>query len=108
MDLSYLSPRNSSEENVFLEGLVEIEEVGATTNIKHYDRQRSVMIYANLFLIYFILVSLIPLATIGHYDDFTLKLYRGILALFISGKSLSLFSTMGLMLLMGLVGKMRL
>ncbi|WP_300972424.1 efflux RND transporter permease subunit, partial [Helicobacter rodentium] len=158
MDLSYLSLRNSRGENVFLDGLIEKEEVGATTNIKRYDRQRSVMVYANLsegvslgeatdyleshtkewlekgvhykiegyakymqetnaafitamvtalFLIYFILASLYESLLQPFVIMVTLPLsFTGaFLALFISGESLSLFSIMGLMLLMGLVGK---
>lgn len=158
IDLSYLSLRNARGENVFLEGLVEIEEVGATTNIKRYDRQRSVMIYANLsggvslgeatdyleshkeewlensvrykvegqakfmketniefiiamvtalFLIYFILASLYEslLQPLIIMVTLPLSFTGAFLALFISGESLSLFSIMGLMLLMGLVGK---
>ncbi|TLD82657.1 efflux RND transporter permease subunit [Helicobacter sp. MIT 11-5569] len=158
VDLSLLSLRNARGENVFLDGLVEQEEVGATTNIKHYDRQRSVMIYANLskgvslgeatdyleshkeewlengvrykiegyakymqetnaafvvamvsalFLIYFILASLYESLLQPLVIMITLPLsFTGtFLALFITGESLSLFSIMGLMLLMGLVGK---
>ncbi|TLD89282.1 efflux RND transporter permease subunit [Helicobacter sp. MIT 05-5294] len=158
MDLSTLSLRNARGENVFLDGLVEQEEVGATTNIKHYDRQRSVMIYANLsegvslgeatdyleshkeewlengvrykvegyakymqetnaafvvamitalFLIYFILASLYEslLQPLVIMITLPLSFTGAFLALFVSGESLSLFSIMGLMLLMGLVGK---
>ena len=157
-DLKKLTLRNARGENVFLEGMVEIKEIDAVTSIRHYDRQKSVMVYANLtngvslgeatnllesnrdswlgesvhykiegyakymqetnaafvtamimafVLIYFILAALyesliqpfiimvaLPLSFTGAF-----------LALFLSGESLSLFSIMGLMLLMGLVGK---
>lgn len=158
LDISSLSLRNPQGQNVFLDGLVEIEEIGAVTNIKRYDRQRSVMVYANLsdgvslgegtnyleenkaqwlengvhykiegyakylqetnaafiiamisalFLIYFILASLYESLLQPFIIMITLPLsFTGaFLALFISGASLSLFSIMGLMLLMGLVGK---
>ena len=157
-DLKKLTLRNARGENVFLEGMVEIKEIDAVTSIRHYDRQKSVMVYANLtngvslgeatnllennrdswlgesvhykiegyakymqetnaafvtamimafVLIYSILAALyesliqpfiimvaLPLSFTGAF-----------LALFLSGESLSLFSIMGLMLLMGLVGK---
>ncbi|MBX7490413.1 efflux RND transporter permease subunit [Helicobacter turcicus] len=158
VDISYLSLRNPQGQNVFLDGLVEIEEVGAVTNIKRYDRQRSVMVYANLsngvslgegtsfleqnkeqwleegvhykiegyakymqetnaafvvamvsalFLIYFILASLYEslLQPVIIMMTLPLSFTGAFLALFLSGASLSLFSIMGLMLLMGLVGK---
>ncbi len=157
-DLHSLSLRNAQGEVIFLDGLVEMEEVGAVTNIKRYDRQRSVMMYANLerdvslgeatsyleenkaqwlgenvyykiegyakymketnaafivamvsafFLIYFILASLYESLLQPFIILITLPLsFTGaFLALFASGASLSLFSIMGLMLLMGLVGK---
>lgn len=158
VDISYLSLRNTQGQNVFLDGLVEIEEVGAVTNIKRYDRQRSVMVYANLsenislgeatsyleqnkaqwlengvhykiegyakymqetnaafvvamvsalFLIYFILASLYEslLQPVIIMITLPLSFTGAFLALFLSESSLSLFSIMGLMLLMGLVGK---
>lgn len=157
-DLKYLTLRNAKGENVFLEGLVSIEEMGATTSIKRYDRNRSVMVYANLapsvslgeatsyvdknanvwlqngvnykiegyakymqqtitafivamisafFLIYFILASLYESLLQPFIIMITLPLsFTGaFLALFLSGESISLFSIMGLMLLMGMVGK---
>ncbi|WDL75003.1 efflux RND transporter permease subunit [Helicobacter winghamensis] len=158
VDISYLSLRNAQGQNVFLDGLVEIEEVAAVTNVKRYDRQRSVMVYANLsenvslgeatnyleqnkaqwledsvhykvegyakymqetnvafvvamvsalFLIYFILASLYEslLEPVIIMITLPLSFTGAFLALFLSGASLSLFSIMGLMLLMGLVGK---
>ncbi|MCI5968122.1 efflux RND transporter permease subunit [Helicobacter sp.] len=158
IDMRSLSLRNAQGQNVFLEGLVEIEEVGAVTNVKRYDRQRSVMVYANLsenvslgegvnyleqnktqwlengvhykiegyakfmqetnaafivamvwalFLIYFILASLYEslLQPLIIMITLPLSFTGAFLALFLSGASLSLFSIMGLMLLMGLVGK---
>ena len=157
-DMRYLSLRNAQGQNVFLDGLVDIKEVGATTNIKRYDRQRSVMVYANLsagvslgeatsyledskaqwlesgvyykvegyakylketnaafivamisalFLIYFILAALYEslLQPLIIMITLPLSFTGAFLALFVSGESLSLFSIMGLMLLMGLVGK---
>ena len=47
-DLKKLTLRNARGENVFLEGMVEIKEIDAVTSIRHYDRQKSVMVYANL------------------------------------------------------------
>ena len=135
-----------------------MKEVGAKTNIKRYNRQRSVTVYANLsagvslgeatsylenhkeqwlengvyykvegyakylketneafivamvsalFLIYFILAALYESLLQPFIIMITLPLsFTGaFLALFIAGESLSLFSIMGLMLLMGLVGK---
>lgn len=158
VDIGYLSLRNAQGQNVFLDGLVEIEEVVAVTNVKRYDRQRSVMVYANLsenvslgeatnyleqnkaqwledgvhykvegyakymqetnaafvvamvsalFLIYFILASLYEslLEPVIIMITLPLSFTGAFLALFLSGASLSLFSIMGLMLLMGLVGK---
>ena len=157
-DIRYLSLRNAQGQNMFLDGLVDMKEVGATTNIKRYNRQRSVTVYANLsagvslgeatsylenhkeqwlengvyykvegyakylketneafivamvsalFLIYFILAALYESLLQPFIIMITLPLsFTGaFLALFIAGESLSLFSIMGLMLLMGLVGK---
>ncbi len=157
-DLKSLTLRNSNGENVFLEGIVEIKEVGGVTNIRHYDRQKSVMIYANLaenvslgeatslleknrdswlesgvnykiegyakymqetneafivamttafVLIYFILAALYEslLQPLIIMITLPLSFSGAFLGLFASGESLSLFSIMGLMLLMGLVGK---
>lgn len=157
-DLKTLTLRNAKGENVFLEGIVEIKEVGGVTTIRHYDRQKSVMVYANLaenislgeatnfleenkdswlesgvhykiegyakymqetneafvvamtmafVLIYFILAALYESLIQPLIIMITLPLsFTGaFLGLFISGESLSLFSIMGLMLLMGLVGK---
>ena len=61
----------------------------------------------NLFLIYFILAALYESLLQPFIIMITLPLsFTGaFLALFIAGESLSLFSIMGLMLLMGLVGK---
>lgn len=157
-DLKSLTLRNSRGENVFLEGIVEIKEVGGVTNIRHYDRQKSVMVYANLaenvslgeatsllegnqdswlesgvhykiegyakymqetneafivamttafVLIYFILAALYEslLQPLIIMITLPLSFSGAFLGLFVSGESLSLFSIMGLMLLMGLVGK---
>ncbi|WP_104722351.1 efflux RND transporter permease subunit [Helicobacter mesocricetorum] len=158
LDLQTLSLRNARGENVFLNGLVEIEETSGVTSIKHYDRQRSVMVYANLsdnislgeatkaieeqkkewlgkgvnykiegyakylketnsafiiasltafILIYFILAALYESLLQPFIVMVTLPLsFTGaFLALFLSQEPLSLFSIMGLLLLMGLVGK---
>lgn len=158
LDLQSLSLRNAKGENVFLSGLISIEEISGVTSIKHYDRQRSVMVYANLsdgislgeatkaieeqkgewldkgvnykiegyakylketnaafitaslsafILIYFILAALYESLLQPFIVMVTLPLsFTGaFLALFLSNEPLSLFSIMGLLLLMGLVGK---
>ncbi len=158
LDLQSLSLRNAKGENVFLSGLIVIEEISGVTSIKHYDRQRSVIVYANLsdgislgeatkfveeqkgewldkgvnykiegyakylketnaafitaslsafVLIYFILAALYESLLQPFIVMVTLPLsFTGaFLALFLSNEPLSLFSIMGLLLLMGLVGK---
>lgn len=157
-DIRRLILRNKRGDIVFLEGLVDVQEIDSITSIKHYDRQKSVMVYSNLgngislgeatsyvenntdswlldgvrykiegyakymqetneafivamsmafILIYLILAALYesllqPLIII---TTLPLSFSGAFFALFISGESISLFSVMGLMLLMGLVGK---
>lgn len=96
-----------SHKEQWLENGVRYKVEGYAKYMQETNAAFVVAMVTALFLIYFILASLYEslLQPLVIMVTLPLSFTGAFLALFISGESLSLFSIMGLMLLMGLVGK---